>query len=106
VAPRDIWGATIEFSSGPFLHSQHPQYAAECRLTLRVLQAHRAAEWTVVTAVDQTRGTARESATVVAASRDRGSAILGLQATFVPTPGEPLCAGEYVTRVVGLVSGW
>lgn len=105
-APRDPWGTAVEFSCGPFIHTEYPQHQADCRLSLRLLQAAPNAGWQVLTAGDQTRLTGRDtSASVAAGSLNPGSAVLGLQATFIPRSNTPLCAGEYVTQVVGLVRG-
>jgi hypothetical protein len=105
-APHDPFGTAVQFTGGPFVHSQCPQFSADCRLSLRLVQGAAPACWQVQVAAAQTHAAARDAnAVVIAASQNPGSALLGLQATFVPRPGAPLCAGEYVTRVVGLVTG-
>lgn len=106
IAPRDPWGTAVTLTGGPFVHRQHPQYTADCRLHLRLLQANQTSGWSVAVGSDQTHLAGRDlSATVAAASQNPGSALLGLRATFVPQPQATLCAGEYVARVVGMVSG-
>ena len=45
------------------------------------------------------------AAVVTASSTGHGAAMLGLRATFIPPPGDQVPAGDYVTQVVGLVTG-
>ena len=105
-APRDVWGTSVTFTSGPFIHTQHPQYRVDCRLHLRLLQAAGPSQWQVGAASDATNLLRNDPAAVVtASSTGHGAAMLGLRATFIPPPGDQVPAGDYVTQVVGLVTG-
>ena len=106
LAPKDTWGTTVQFSCGPFVHAEHPLQQVDCRIHIRLLQDARAADWRIDLASDETAVAHRDlTATVSASSRDRGSALLGLRATFVPRPGIAAAAGEYVAQGVGLTTG-
>jgi hypothetical protein len=106
LAPQDVWGTTVQLTGGPFVHSQRPEYRADCRMNVRMLRTAGRLPWHINTASDSTHVTHNDlAATVSASSLGNGAAILGLQATFVPPAGPRLPAGVYVTQVVGLVTG-
>jgi len=106
LAVGEPFGATAQWSCGPFEHAGDNKLKADTRLQVRMQNAAPIARWRVSVAEDQTDiQHGNHHAAVVAQSRAAGVGIAELTVTFANNDVSQLAAGDYTVTVTGTITG-
>lgn len=98
-------GATVHWSSGPFVHQSQAAHQVDCRISVRTIASAPLAHWSVVSDSDQTDVAAGENlARVSAESNGVGDASFGVSVDFLANDASRIASGNYELIVVATIS--
>ena len=100
-------GATVQFATEQSFHNLvDDSIRRDAQLNVSIISQSSSSAWTVTQAQATTaHQTGHESATVQVRSIKPGSAVLGLTVTFLQGDAVATPGGDYVTTVVGTITG-
>lgn len=105
VGTKSKRGATVTLRCEPFQNRADPGSYVDGQLRLRVKSSQRKPNWQVRIAGDRTNvAGGKNSASVMAASEDKGVGVLELEVTFLGADVLDLVEGDYVTTVTGTIT--
>lgn len=107
IAANSPAGATVQFATEQCFHNlDDDSIRRDAQLNISIISQSASTAWTVTQAESTTvHQSGHESATVQVRSIKPGSAVLGLTVTFLQGDAVATPGGDYVTTVVGTITG-